>query len=194
MAERRVSPGVFTNEKDESFIQRGIGEIGAAIVGSTIKGPAGIPTIVNSYSEFEEIFGSYTNESYVPYTAEEYLKNSGVLTVTRLLYEDGYKLTNGAIAVVAKSASVQYVTHLLHPTIPVSTVGSDNVFESSILSDGGSGSFAIKISGSYATDTSIPGYSAYLSTGFISASLINTENNYLSKVFGNSPKSVDYPV
>lgn len=194
MAERIVSPGVFTNEKDESFIQRGIGEIGAAIVGPTIKGPALIPTTVTSYSEFEEIFGSYTDESYVPFTAEEYLKNSGVLTVTRLLYEDGYKLTNGALAVVATSASAQYVTHLLHPTNPVSTDGASNVFEDSILSDNESGSFAIKISGSFATDTSVPGYSAYLSTGFISASLINTENNYLSKVFGTNPKSVDYPV
>ena len=81
----------------------------------------------------------------------------------------------GALAVVAESASAQYVTHVLHPTIPVSTVGDNDVFEESILSDNESGSFAIKISGSFATDTSIPGYSAYLSTGFISASIINSE-------------------
>ena len=194
MAERIVSPGVFTKEKDQSFLQRGVSEIGASIVGPTIKGPALIPTKVNSYSEFEEIFGSYTEESYVPFTVQEYLKNAGVMTITRLLYEDGYKLTNGALAVVAESASVQYVTHLLHPTIPVSTDGSGNVFEESLFSDAGSGSFAIKVSGSFATDTSIPGYSAYLSTGFISSSIFNTENDYLSKVFGTSPKSVNYPI
>jgi len=194
MAERIVSPGVFTNEKDQSFLQRGVSEIGASIVGPTIKGPALIPTKVNSFSEFEEIFGSYTDESYIPFTVQEYLKNAGVMTITRLLYEDGYKLTNGALAVVAESASVKYVTHLLHPTIPVSTDGSGNVFEDSVLSDAGSGSFAIKLSGSFATDTSIPGYSAYLSTGFISSSIFNTENDYLSKVFGTSPKSVNYPI
>ena len=75
MAERIVSPGVFTQETDQSFLQRGISEIGAAIVGSTIKGPAQIPTQVRSFSEFQEIFGGYTDESYVPFTVEEYLKN-----------------------------------------------------------------------------------------------------------------------
>ena len=85
--------------------KRGIGEIGAAIVGPTIKGPALIPTVINSFSEFEEIFGSYTEESYLPFTVQEYMKNSGTMTITRLLYEDGYTLTNGALAVVAESAS-----------------------------------------------------------------------------------------
>ena len=55
MAEKVVSPGVFTNEIDASFLPAAIGEIGAAIVGPTVKGPGLIPTVVNSYSEFEEI-------------------------------------------------------------------------------------------------------------------------------------------
>ena len=50
MAERIVSPGVFTNEKDQSFLQRGVSEIGASIIGTTIKGPAQIPTKVNSFT------------------------------------------------------------------------------------------------------------------------------------------------
>ena len=58
MAERIVSPGVFTNEIDQSFLPAAIGEIGAAIVGPTVKGPPLIPTVVTSYSEFEQIFGS----------------------------------------------------------------------------------------------------------------------------------------
>jgi hypothetical protein len=44
MAERIVSPGVFTREKDLSFLPQGIGEIGAALIGSTVKGPAFVPT------------------------------------------------------------------------------------------------------------------------------------------------------
>ena len=32
MAEKIVSPGVFTRENDLSFVQQGIGAIGAAIV------------------------------------------------------------------------------------------------------------------------------------------------------------------
>ena len=64
MAERIVSPGVFTNEVDQSFLAGGVAQIGAAIVGSTVKGPALVPTQITSYGEFEQIFGSYTDDSY----------------------------------------------------------------------------------------------------------------------------------
>ena len=57
MAEKIVSPGVFTRENDLSFVQQGIGAIGAGIVGPTVKGPAGIPTKVWSYSEYQAAFG-----------------------------------------------------------------------------------------------------------------------------------------
>ena len=51
--EKVVSPGVFTNEIDQSFLPAAIGNIGAAIVGPTVKGPAMVPTVVSSYSESE---------------------------------------------------------------------------------------------------------------------------------------------
>ena len=51
MAEKILSPGVFTNEIDQSFLPATIGPIGAAIVGATVKGPVLIPTVVSSYSE-----------------------------------------------------------------------------------------------------------------------------------------------
>ena len=196
MAERIVSAGVFTNEVDQSFLPQAIGQIGAAIVGPTVKGPALIPTKVSSFSEFQQIFGSYTTDSYVPHTVEEYLRSGNVMTVTRLLYEDGYSLVNGALAVIAKSGSVQVVTHLLHPTQPVSTNGAgNNVFETSTLTNLSSGSFVITVSGSFATQT-VPGFSAFLAGNGspLSASINSSVNNYITKIFGKSPKSVDYPV
>lgn len=48
MAERIVSPGVFTKETDLSFLPQGIADIGAAFVGPTIKGPAFVPTIISN--------------------------------------------------------------------------------------------------------------------------------------------------
>ena len=54
MAERIVSPGVFTREKDLSFLPQGISEIGAAIVGPTKQGPAFVPTIVRSFEEYQQ--------------------------------------------------------------------------------------------------------------------------------------------
>ena len=48
MAERIVSPGVFTSEKDLSFLPQGVADIGAAIIGPTVKGPAFTPTVLNT--------------------------------------------------------------------------------------------------------------------------------------------------
>ena len=87
MAEKVVSPGVFTNEIDQSFLPAAIGDIGAAVIGPTVKGPAMVPTVVSSYSEFQEKFGDTfkSGSSYQTYltslTAEQYLKNAYALTV-----------------------------------------------------------------------------------------------------------------
>jgi len=203
MAERIVSPGVFTNEVDQSFLAGGVAQIGAAIVGSTVKGPALVPTQITSYGEFEQIFGSYTDDSYVPFVVNDYLRNGNVITVTRLLYEDGYSISNGAIGVIAKSGSgadaVETVTHILHPTQAVLGAGSvvnAAYFEDSVINNNSSGSFEIKVSGSFTTDTSIPGFSAFLAGNgaSVSASIVSTDNSYITKTYGKSPKSVDYPV
>ena len=91
MAEKVVSPGVFTNEIDASFLPAAIGEIGAAVIGPTVKGPALVPTIVSSYSEYQQIFGDtvQSGSTYAQYltshTAENYLRHSGQLTVVRIL-------------------------------------------------------------------------------------------------------------
>ena len=194
MAERIVSPGVFTNEKDQSFLQRGVSEIGAAIIGTTIKGPASIPTQVNSFTDFIETFGSY-GDSYVPFTVQEYLKNAGVVTVTRLLYKGGYKLTDGILAIIASSGSAEYVTHVLHPTNPVATTGDTSVFEKSEIVDGNNGNFTLWVTGSYTNDLDVPGFSgAYLATGSIETSIFTGTSKYIGNVFGYSPESVDFPV
>jgi hypothetical protein len=95
MAERIVSPGVFTNEVDQSFLPAGVAAIGAAVIGPTQKGPAGIPTTITSYSDFVQTFGgSFTSGSgasensykyMTNYMAQEYLKYADTLTVVRIL-------------------------------------------------------------------------------------------------------------
>ena len=90
MAEKIVSPGVFTRERDLSFLPAGISQIGAAIIGPTVKGPAFEPVIIESFKEFEAVFGPKTEDSYVPYTVEGYLKSAGRVTVVRTLGLAGY--------------------------------------------------------------------------------------------------------
>jgi len=198
MAERIVSPGVFTNEVDQSFLAGGVAQIGAAVIGPTVKGPALIPTQITSMGDFEKTFGSFTDDSYVPFVVNDYLRNGNVITVTRLLYEDGYNIQNGALAIQAESGSVKVVTHVLHPTQNVLGSGSKvdaAYFEDSVLNNDSSGSFELKISGSFGT-YGVPGASAFLAGNgvSISSSINDRENDYLVKLFGRSPKSLDYPV
>jgi len=90
-SEKIISPGVFTNEIDQSYLPAAIGEIGAALIGPTVRGQAGIPTIVNSYSEYQAKFGDTfkSGSSYysylTSYAAREYLKHGSKLTVVRIL-------------------------------------------------------------------------------------------------------------
>jgi hypothetical protein len=113
MAEKIVSPGVFTNEVDQSFLPSRIAAIGAAVIGPTQKGPAGIPTTVSSYSEFLQTFGGTltsgsgaSQQSYkylTNYAAQEYLKYADTLTVVRVL-GSGY---SPASSIVSSSGGTQ---------------------------------------------------------------------------------------
>ena len=105
MAERIVSPGVFTRERDLSFLPAGIGEIGAAIIGPTISGPSFVPTVVTSFQDFETKFGSYTTDYYTPYAVREYFRgNAASVTIVKVGYIGGYKadtmniISNGHVA------------------------------------------------------------------------------------------------
>jgi len=92
MAEKIISPGVFTRENDKSLVQRGIQEAGAAIVGPTVKGPVEIPTIVTSYSDYKNKFGAsfvsggVTLEYLTSIAAYNYFQQGGEsLLVTRVV-------------------------------------------------------------------------------------------------------------
>jgi len=99
MAERIVSPGVFTRERDLSFLPAGIAAIGACIIGPTVKGPAFVPTVVSNFPEFEEMFGSTSKDFYTPYAVEQYLRSAGSVTIVRVLNTAGYSADTLAIKV-----------------------------------------------------------------------------------------------
>ena len=176
MAERIVSPGVFTREKDLSFLPQGIGEIGAALIGQSIKGPAFVPTKVESFQEFQQKFGGLTEDSYLPYTAQSYLEEAGTATIVRVLGKDGY--TAKPIALVVSSSAGQKVGALLHPT---TTLGSGD-FDDSIITGVSASAFLLTLSGSSVTSGSDD-------VNVNSASLDPADENYITKLYGYSPKS-----
>ena len=94
-----VSPGVYTSEKDLTFVSQSVGVTTLGLVGETIKGPAFEPIFINSYDEFTTLFGGLSPEKFVetqipkyelPYIAKSYLSQSNQLFVTRVLGLSGY--------------------------------------------------------------------------------------------------------
>ena len=57
MAEVLLSPGVLARENDQSFLTALPVQAGAAILGPTVKGPVGIPTIVTTKIDYKNVFG-----------------------------------------------------------------------------------------------------------------------------------------
>jgi hypothetical protein len=101
-----VSPGVFINEIDNSFIPKSAQAIGAAVIGRARSGLAGVPVTVESYSDFVTIYGdtvggggvagsgdpyrdgNYVSPMYGTYAAKAYLNaNVAPLTYYRVLGE-----------------------------------------------------------------------------------------------------------
>ncbi len=176
MAERIVSPGVFTRENDLSFLAQGVGEIGAAFIGPFKQGPAFVPTIVRTQSEFEDIFGTPDGTYYTEYAVQNYLREAGQATIVRVAGIGGY--TQAApLGILASGSYGKKLVGVLYST----NFGDEGVgfaaAETNITSSANdTGSFVIsgKIgSGSAATN--------------ISASILNTATNDLSDVFGESP-------
>ena len=91
MAERIVSPGVFTREQDTSFLTPAPAEVSTAVVGPTVKGPIDIPQVVRSYGEYVAVYGDRFKSGSAYYqhltavTAEKYFEQGGdSLLVTRV--------------------------------------------------------------------------------------------------------------
>ena len=148
MAETIISPGVFTRENDLSFLPQGIGAIGAAFIGPTMKGPAFVPTLIrNGFNEFIRKFGDQHPETYVPFAVKEYLRNAGVVTVVRVLAGGGYTYggADRPIAYVTTDAVQKEIIGVLVPSRQATsgtevTPSSINLSGSTIVDSSDSGS------------------------------------------------------
>jgi uncharacterized protein len=92
MVETLISPGVLAIENDQSFITQQPITVGAAIIGPTVKGPVEVPTIVTSYSDYQNKFGttfisgSQVYSYFTSIAAYNYFNNGGqTLLVSRIV-------------------------------------------------------------------------------------------------------------
>ena len=59
-----VSPGVYTSEKDLSFVTRQVGVTTLGLAGETTKGPAFQPIFISDFNEFKAFFGGLNGAKY----------------------------------------------------------------------------------------------------------------------------------
>jgi hypothetical protein len=94
-----VSPGVYTSERDLTFVAQSVGVTTLGLAGETLRGPAFEPIFITNFDEFTTYFGGTSPEKFVNtqipkyelgYIAKSYLTQSNQLFVTRVLGLSGY--------------------------------------------------------------------------------------------------------
>lgn len=94
-----VSPGVYTSERDLTFVAQSVGVTTLGLAGETLQGPAFEPIFITNYDEYQVYFGGTSPEKYyntqIPkyetsYIAKAYLQQSNQLFITRVLGLSGY--------------------------------------------------------------------------------------------------------
>ena len=130
MAETLISPGVLARENDQSFITQQPVTVGAAIIGPTVKGPVEVPTIVTSYSDYLNKFGSTFvtgGQVYTYFTsiaAYNYFNNGGeTLLVARVVSGTYSEATSTAISGSTTAPS--------QPTLVLKTISEGTIMNSS---------------------------------------------------------------
>lgn len=110
MAETLISPGVLARENDQSFITAQPVTVGAAIIGPTVKGPVEVPTVVTSYSQFQNTFGTTLTSGSNVYTyftsiaAYNYFQNGGQSLLVARVVSGSY--TAAASTAISGSTSL----------------------------------------------------------------------------------------
>jgi len=201
MAETLLSPGVLSLENDQSQVTQGPVTVGAAIIGPTVKGPVEIPTVVTSYSDYVNKFGStfVSGGSVYSYftsiTAYNYFNNGGESLLVARIVSGTYTSatssfvsgsTAGAIAsgssIVLETLSEGTIMNSTSPLISGSlTSGStDNLRWEIVAPDTSSGTFGLLIrQGSDTTNSKV-----VLET-WTNLSLDPKSPNFISRVIGD---------
>jgi len=190
-----VSPGVYTSEKDLTFVAQSVGVTTLGLVGETLKGPAFEPILIGNFDEYKTYFGPTSPEKYgdgnpkyeLGYVAKSYLQESNQLFVTRVLGLTGYKAgkTFGIKTLGTKS------------NIIVGALRSRGHYSGETLVYEVTGNTSFEISGTTLESNPLSEFTIYV-TGVTSGaktftcSLDTTSPKYITKVLGTAPFDKSY--
>ena len=207
MAETLLSPGVLARENDQSFITAQPIVVGSAIVGPTAKGPVNIPTLVTSFSDYQNKFGAQVASGSNFYTyftsiaAYNYFQEGGeTLLVTRVASGSFTAASSSFVSASGfaggKTLSVFEVQTpsegtLMNSTGPTGSNGTllsgsaDNLRFEITSASTSSGTFALLVRRGDDTETN----KIILET-WTNLSLDPVASNYISRVIGDQVETV----
>ena len=184
--ERIISPGVFTNENDLSFLPAGIAAIGAAFVGPTLKGPAGVPMQVTSYQDYQIMFGGEdSSQTYIPYAVKNYLRNASSAMVVRILGDGGWSFTTttnklAAIAAVNSTGSGGTINYRILAGLHPAKNNTDTNLDARA---------SFSVNGNIATPFTVVLSGSSVAPITKSLSINPQRTDYITKVLGSSAES-----
>jgi len=197
MAETLISPGVLARENDSSFVTQQPVTVGAAIIGPTVKGPFEIPTVVTTYSDYVNKFGTTFLSGGQEYSyltsisAYNYFQNGGTSLLVARVASGSFAPASASILNTNTSASFTLKTisegTIMNNSGSLGTNGTltsgsaDNVRWQITNRDTGSGTFSLLIRQGNDTTTE----PIVLET-WTNLSLDPTQPNYVSRVIGDS--------
>jgi hypothetical protein len=137
-----VSPGVYTSEKDLTFVAQSVGVTTLGLAGETIQGPAFEPILIRNFDEFKTYFGPTSPAKYsdgnpkyeLGYVAKSYLQESNQLFVTRVLGLTGYKPLK-TFAIKTLGGITVDTTNLVTGITETLTGATTNISTSSFIGD-----------------------------------------------------------
>jgi len=144
MAETLISPGVLARENDQSFITQQPVTVGAAIVGPTVKGPVEIPTVVTSYSQYQNIFGtSFTSgsDSYTYFTsiaAYNYFQNGGTSLLVARVVTGSFTSATSSLMATGSGGPTSGLSPIVLSTLSKGTImnSSSSLYNNGALTSG----------------------------------------------------------
>ena len=206
MAETLLSPGVLARENDQSFLTAQPVQAGAAILGPTVKGPT-VPTVVTSYSQYQNKFGTLVQSGSDFYTyftsiaAYNYFQNGGDSLLVGRVTNGTYTAASSSTIVTGSGGPTSGLSPFVLETLSKGTImntgtqelsggalatgSSDNVRWEIVSPNTASGTFSLLIrKGDDTTNSKV-----VLET-WTNLSLDPKASNYISRVIGDQTETI----
>ena len=206
MAETLLSPGVLARENDQSFLTAQPVQAGAAILGPTVKGPT-VPTVVTSYSQYQNKFGTLVQSGSDFYTyftsiaAYNYFQNGGDSLLVGRVTNGTYTAASSSTIITGSGGPTSGLSPFVLETLSKGTImntgtqeltggalatgSSDNIRWEIVSPNTASGTFSLLIrKGDDTTNSKV-----VLET-WTNLSLDPKASNYISRVIGDQTETI----